>query len=124
MQAILTLCAILEAATGLALLGIPAVVSRLLFWDGGEGGGLAVSRIAGLGLLSLGIGCWPGRGIEQRNCTFWGMLTYNGLVALYLAWMGAGRYHGVLIWPAVVLHAILTALLLKSLGQKRNEKTA
>jgi hypothetical protein len=40
------------------------------------------------------------------------MLTYSVLVTLYLAYLGlAGGSTGVLLWPAVVLHVILTALL-------------
>jgi hypothetical protein len=40
------------------------------------------------------------------------MLTYSAAVTLYLAYLGfAGGLTGILLWPAVVLHAILTALL-------------
>jgi hypothetical protein len=43
------------------------------------------------------------------------MATYSGLVALYLAYLGLA--HGVtaiLLWPAVVFHLALTALLVWS----------
>jgi hypothetical protein len=41
------------------------------------------------------------------------MLIYNTVVALYLAYLGfAGTFTGVLLWPAVVLHLILTMLLI------------
>ena len=40
------------------------------------------------------------------------MLTYSSAVTLYLAYVGfAGGLTGILLWPAVVLHVILTALL-------------
>jgi hypothetical protein len=40
------------------------------------------------------------------------MLIYGAAVTLYLAYVGfAGGLTGILLWPAVVLHAILTALL-------------
>jgi hypothetical protein len=40
------------------------------------------------------------------------MLTYSAAVTLYLAYVGfSGASSGMLLWPAVVLHAILTALL-------------
>lgn len=49
--------------------------------------------------------CWFG---HQRI----GMLTYSGLGALYLAFLGlVDGLAGILLWPAVVLHLILTALL-------------
>jgi hypothetical protein len=40
------------------------------------------------------------------------MLLYNILVTLYLALVGLGtEFVGVLLWPAVIVHAVLTALL-------------
>ena len=40
------------------------------------------------------------------------MLTYSAAVTLYLAYVGVtGGVTGMLLWPAVVLHGILTALL-------------
>ena len=66
---------------------------------------IPVGRVAGIALIALGIACWPG---PSRI----GMLTYGALVTLYLAYLGlAGGYGGVLLWPAVVLHFALTALL-------------
>jgi hypothetical protein len=42
-----------------------------------------------------------------------GMLTYGALVALYLAYISlAGVWTGLLLWPAVVLHVVLTGLLI------------
>jgi hypothetical protein len=43
------------------------------------------------------------------------MLIYSAAVALYLASVGfAGGLTGILLWPAVVLHVILTALLTRA----------
>jgi len=43
------------------------------------------------------------------------MLTYNAAVALYLAYVGfAGGSSGTLLWPVVVLHVIVTALLTRA----------
>ena len=103
---LLALAAIAEAATGVALLVVPSLVGRLLL-----GAELCRrhrrSRVASLGiaLIALGIACWPG---PPRV----GMLIYSGAVALYLAYAGlALGFAGILLWPAVVLHAILTILL-------------
>ena len=50
------------------------------------------------------------------------MLTYSAAVALYLAYLGAtGAATGVLLWPAVAVHVVLTALLPRA-AQKRDEK--
>ena len=64
----------------------------------------------GIALIALGIACWPG---TPRV----GMVTYGAAVTLYLAYLGfAGDSTGVLLWPAVILHAILTALLTRTLA--------
>ena len=53
-----------------------------------------------------------------------GMLTYSAAVTLYLAYLGfAGGMNGILLWPAVVLHAILTALLTWALARDKATKT-
>jgi hypothetical protein len=46
------------------------------------------------------------------------MVTYGAVVTLYLAYVGiAGGLIGVLLWPAVGLHVILTALLTRALRE-------
>jgi hypothetical protein len=43
------------------------------------------------------------------------MLCYSLLVTLYLAYLGIrGEWVGVLLWPAVAIHAILTILLVRA----------
>jgi hypothetical protein len=113
MKQLLGLAAALEGATGLALLIDPPVVARLLLGGDLTGAGAAVGRVAGLGLLSLGLACWPGSGVP-RDVTpaLRGMLTYNLLATVYLLYLGIdGEGVGMLLWPAVVLHAVLTLLL-------------
>ncbi len=62
----------------------------------------------GIALIALGVACWSG---TPRV----GLLTYSGAVTLYLASVGfAGGLTGILLWPAVVLHVILTALLTRA----------
>jgi hypothetical protein len=77
----------------------------LLFGEGLTGVAIPVARVAGIALIAFGIACWPGPPPV-------GMLTYGAVVTSYLACLGfAGGLTGILLWPAVVLHAILTALL-------------
>ena len=93
--------------TGLALLVVPSLVGRLLLGEELAGVAIPVARVFGIALVALGFACWPG---TPRV----GMLAYSGAVALYLAWLGfAGGFAGPLLWPAVALHAILTALLIR-----------
>jgi hypothetical protein len=106
MKKALTVAAVLEVATGMALLIVPSLVGRLLF--GAEFTGVAnpAARVTGIALLALGVGCWP------RSTAFCGMLTYSALATLYLLYLAVrGEWVGLLLWPVVVIHALLTALL-------------
>ncbi len=107
MKWVLVLAAVGEAVTGAALLIAPSLVGRALL--GAELGGVAlpVARVAGIALIGLAVACWPG---PPRV----GMLVYSGVVTLFLAYVGFAGGGGVLLWPAVVLHAILTALLTRT----------
>ena len=117
MKRVLVLAAVSEAATGVALLVVPSLVGRLLLGEELTGAALPVARVLGIALTALGVACWPGPPLV-------GMLTYSAVVTLYLAYVGfAGGLNGVLLWPAVVLHAILTALLTRALTGDKETKT-
>ena len=93
----------------MALLIVPSLVGQLLLGAELTGVAMPVARVAGIALIALGIACWPGPPLV-------GMLTYSAAVTLYLAYVGfAGGLTGILLWPAVVLHVILTALLARDL---------
>jgi hypothetical protein len=107
MNKILMFVALGEAGTGVILLAYPPIVVRVLFDAEIVGAGIIMSRLAGIALIGLGVACWPGPLV--------GMLTYSAVVTLYLAFVGfAGGLTGILLWPAVVLHVILMALLLST----------
>ncbi|MGB8121197.1 MAG: hypothetical protein WCF56_21110 [Pseudolabrys sp.] len=112
MKKVLVFAAVAEVATGLALLTFPSFVGQLLLDEP-----IPVARVAGIALVALGIACWPGPPLI-------GMLAYSTIVALYLANLGfAGSVAGVLLWPAVVLHAILTALLTWASAREKKTNT-
>lgn len=116
MKWVLIFAAVGEAGTGLALLIVPSLVGRLLLGEELTGIAIPVARVAGIALIALSIACWPG---TPRV----GMLTYSAAVTLYLAYLGfAGGMNGILLWPAVVLHAILTALLARSSTSDKTTK--
>jgi len=108
MKAVLPIAAVGEAALGAALLVVPSLVGQLILGTDLTGIAVPVARVAGIALIGLGIACWPG---PVRL----GMLTYLALSALYLAFVGiADGLSGLLLWPAVVLHAILAVLLARA----------
>ncbi|MBI4962408.1 MAG: hypothetical protein HY913_03960 [Desulfomonile tiedjei] len=108
MNMLLTLAAVVEATTGLALLVVPALVGRLLVGAEFTGDSIPVARVAGIALIALGIACLPGLALL-------GMLTYSALATAYLAYVAIrGEWAGPLLWPAVVVHAVLTLLLARA----------
>ncbi len=109
-RTILFVTALLEAATGAALLIIPSLVGRLLLGEELAGVAIPVARVTGIALVALGVACWPGRTALS------GMLVYSAAVTLYLAYVGfAGGFAGILLWPVVGMHLFLTALLTRAL---------
>ena len=117
MKRVLIFAAVGEAGTGLALLIVPSLVGRFLLGEELTGIAIPVARVAGIALIALGVACWPG---PPRV----GMLTYSAAVTLYLAYVGfAGGLTGILLWPAVVLHVILTAFLTRASTSDKETKT-
>jgi uncharacterized membrane protein len=117
MKRVLIFAAVGEAATGVALLIVPSLVGWLLLGEELTGIAIPVARVAGIALIALGVACWPG---PPRV----GMLTYSLAVTLYLAYLGfAGGLGGILLWPAVILHLILTALLTRASISDKETKT-
>jgi hypothetical protein len=105
MKRVLIIAAVGEAVTGAALLILPSLVGRLLLGQDLTRVAIPVARVAGIALIALGVACWPGPPLV-------GMLIYSAAVTLFLAYVGlANGLTGILLWPAVILHAILTALL-------------
>jgi hypothetical protein len=111
---VLTVAAVLEVATGMALLIVPSLVGRLLFGEELTRIVIPVARVLGIALIALGVCCWPG------STALYGMLAYSGLVTLYLLYLAIrGEWVGPLLWPVVALHGILTVLLARASFQSR-----
>jgi hypothetical protein len=116
MKRVLVLAAVGEAATGVALLILPSLVGWLLLGAELTGVSIPVARVTGIALMGLGVACWPGPPVV-------GMLIYGGVLTLYFAYLGfAGRFSGILLWPATVAHAILTFLLARAWLKDRQSK--
>lgn len=111
MKRLLIFAALSEGFTGLILLVYPPIVVRLLFGAEITGPGIWVSRFAGIALIGLAVACWPGSSLIRA---FLGMSTYSALAMLYLAYVGVNGGSGVLLWPAVAVHAALSVLLVRA----------
>jgi hypothetical protein len=85
-------------------------MTRFLLGTNISSAAIAIVRMAGFGLLLLGIACWPRvEGNVQRLLT---MLIYNVLATVYLGYLRFGSESvGILLLPAIAVHAVLAILL-------------
>ena len=112
MKSLLIVTAVAEAATGLALLGLPSlVVSILLGGSLDAPAALVVARVGGAALLSIGVACWLARNDQQSRAAtglIAALLLYNAAVVAIFIYAGIGLgLFGIGLWPAVVLHGAL-----------------
>jgi hypothetical protein len=105
--------AMIEVGAGLALLCLPSAAAVLLLGKPLEApAALTVARIGGAGLLTLGVAFWLARGDAQSLAArglVTAMVIYNLGVAVVLGDAGVrSQPVGVLLWPAVILHTVMT----------------
>jgi hypothetical protein len=111
MKPLLNLAALIEAATGLALLAVPSVVVKLLLGAEISGAAIPLGRVAGTALLALGIACWLAGGDTKSRAgsgLVIAMLVYNFGAVVVLGVAGIQLpTAGIALWPAVILHAVM-----------------
>ncbi len=112
MRALLVLTALLEAATGLCLLTVPALLDLVLLGGRFEApASIVMARIAGGALLALGVACWFASRDTQSRAAYGvvaAMLVYDITAAALLVYADAAKgAAGVALWPAVLVHTAL-----------------
>src|SRR5262245_10890608 len=106
----------LEIIVGASLLLAPNVLSQFLFGAAPEGVGVPFARFAGIALLGLGISSMPSNLAGTRQYAVRGLLVFNIGVTIFLAWVAvATTFRGVILWPVVILHAVISIALALSL---------
>jgi hypothetical protein len=77
--------------------------------------GQALGRLTGIVLLAFGLACWPTSIPEsQAASAIRALAIYNLLATVYLLYLGiVGKLGGILLWPAIALHAILAILVVR-----------
>src|SRR6476646_847320 len=126
MKRLLIVTALIEATTGLGLIGVPAIVVRLLLGSELLGAGIPLGRLAGVALLTLGIACWLASS-DIESCGTRGvvsaMAVYNFGAVLVLGTAGLhSQPIGVGLWPAVILHSAMAVWCVASLLQKQRSE--
>jgi hypothetical protein len=123
---VVPLAAIVEVGTGLTILIVPRLFAFLLLGADVDQVGAVVARICGLALLSFGLACWPEKQVSvglRGVAPVRGLLTYNALLTIYLAYLRIpGGYRGILLLPAIILHAVLTILLINHYVRLKTRK--
>jgi hypothetical protein len=105
--------ACLEIVVGITLILVPGFACQLLFAAPLTGDGVPIARFAGVGLLSLGIAFWSTRTTSNPRGSILGLLVFNVVTAVLFAWVGVtASFHGILLWPAVLLHGGIGAALI------------
>ena len=111
MKKLLTLTAVAEAATGVGLLVDPSLIGQLVLGSSFDPMAVFVGRVAGAALIALGVACGLARDDTQSRAArglVAAMLFYNVAVAALLSFAGLGLgLRGVMLWPAVILHAVM-----------------
>jgi hypothetical protein len=120
----LSVTAFVEASTGLCLLILPAVLFAILLGlDHATVYAIFVGRLAGAALLAIGVASWMARSdtlTPAQRGLLTGILIYDAAASILLAFAGAVlKMIGVLLWPAVALHAILAVWCLSCLRPDR-----
>src|SRR6476620_1224088 len=113
MKTLLIVTAMVELGAGFALLSCPSAVAALLLGAPLEApAALTVARVGGAALIALGVACWLARGDTQSRAArglVSAMLVYDVAAVSVLAYAGIGfGLHGVALWPAVILHALMS----------------
>ncbi len=121
MQRLVAFTIAVEIGAALAALAAPAQLVQLLLGAPADAATRAVTRCFGIALLALAAAWWPDR--YASECAQWpfrGRLLYNGLIALFLAYLASGQHmSGPLLWPAILLHAAVSALLIVAWRARR-----
>jgi hypothetical protein len=108
----LAVAAAIEVIAGLVLIVSPSLAARLILHADLNAAGHVIARMGGMGLLSLGVACWPRSGTPAgKSGTACGLLVYNVLAAILFIYVGIrGMLIGPLLWPVAGLHAMLAIL--------------
>lgn len=112
-KTLLIITAIVEIATGLALLLVPSITSVVLLGVPLDTPvALLVARLAGIALCALGTACWLVRNDAESHAATGlvaAMWLYNSAVAVLLIYAGVVGLRGWALWPAVLFHAAMAA---------------
>ena len=120
LQKVMYFASVAEFGTGVALMVVPHLVVALLLGAEVSAVGISISRCFGIGLIALGLACWPGASVQASSPAVRAMLVYNALTGVFLAYLGFfGKTGALLLWPVAGLHAAIALLLVSTWRKTR-----
>ena len=125
MKSLLTVTAVFEGATGLALIAIPSTIVPMLLGIPFSDDTLhVVSGITGAALIALGMACWLSRNSgPQAAVILKSILGYNILASLILLYAALGlSLSGMGLWPVIVVHICLAVWCIIALQMDGKQK--
>ena len=110
LAATLRVSAIIEVATGCALLTVQSGVIQALIGSRSDQAGWMVGRVLGGALVALGVAAMFPSGQAPERGVALGFAVYNASTTVILGVAGAAD--GWLLWPVVGIHGILAVTLI------------
>jgi hypothetical protein len=129
MKNLLTVTAVLEVGTGLALVTLLSLLSRVLLGSSlGTPEALTVERVAGVALVALGVSCWLARHDGQSPAAkglVSAMVVHNAANAAVLVYAGTALgLSAIGLWPVVLVHAAMAIWYIAGLTTGRRESSS
>ena len=120
MKSLLTVTALFEGITGLALAIAPSLLVPILLGASlTDAIATLTGRLAGAALLTIAIACWLSRSGTQSSVMVKAMLGYNVFSIILLVYAAlVESISGPALWPAVLLHVGLLFWCIVSLRKR------
>lgn len=120
MKSLLTITALFEGFTGLALAIVPSMLASILLGTSlTDQSSILIARLAGAALTTIAIACWLSRNDTQPSVMVKAMLVYNIFSISLLVYAALfERIAGPGLWSAVLVHLVLLVWCFSSLWKR------
>ncbi|HEU4837339.1 MAG TPA: hypothetical protein VFS90_23115 [Pyrinomonadaceae bacterium] len=106
----------IEIIVGVSFILATNVQSQFIFAATPDGVASVFARFAGIALIGLGIACLPSQLAGTNRNAVLGLFVFNVAVTIFFAWVAmATTFRGMVLWPVVILHAVISLALAPSL---------
>ena len=115
-RTVVMIAAWVEILVGFSFILLTNAQSQFIFGATPDPTGILFARLAGIGLIGLGIACLPSSIAGTRPHAVRSLFIFNIGATIFFAWVAvATTVRGVGLWGVVILHAVLAIALAASL---------